>query len=569
MIFDPDGRRLFVGSEREGVKIWDLETGKIAQEQVDDSLRNMKAVISVTINSDSTFLAWGGSDEDEDATRYVTLWDLKQNRLAAKLECHVEDVYTVAFNTARTCLAAGCSDGTIWTWDVTDPYNPIRHAMPLLGHSSIVWRIAFSPNDRLLASASQDSSVILWDASTMQRVGMRLQGHADAVNSLVFSPDGSLLASGGDDKSIFLWDIRVCQPISGHSGIIYQVAASADGRWWASCDYKRDVLVWESRGQTLARRLPVPDTFPVCMAFKPGTNLLAVGTRYGEVLIWDLDADSELPNLRFETGETKNRSSLLFSIAYDPVSGLLATGNIDGDLCMWNAETGKLVAKAAGAHKGYLYSLAFSDDLLASCGDDGLVCLWDVSTVREAALASSDRSEVTLEVTATLSGHRQAVRSLSFHPATRHILVSGSEDRTIRAWDVRYPQMESIVLARHESAVMSVQFNPDGSLLASGSRDGTVALWMVPETLTFTHPDPGPRLNGVRLRAHQSTVNSVQFTADGRRLLSGAEDRTLLLWDYSPEGWKERACQVANRDLTEEEWTYYVSTERPPERTCP
>jgi WD40 repeat protein len=89
----------------------------------------------------------------------------------------------------------------VWLWDTASG----QQIAMLEGHTDWVRAVAFSPDGRLLASASADRSVWLWDTARGRQIAM-LEGHTDWVRGVAFSPDGRLLASAGNDRSVRLWD---------------------------------------------------------------------------------------------------------------------------------------------------------------------------------------------------------------------------------------------------------------------------------------------------------------------------------------------------------------------------
>ena len=108
--------------------------------------------------------------------------------------------------------------------------------------------IAFSPDEKKLASVSEDMTVQLWDVETGTGIGSALEGHDGWVSSIVFSPNGNKLAFPSEARTLCLWDVKIGtaigSPLEGHSGNIASIVFSPDGQKLASRSYDGTVCLW-------------------------------------------------------------------------------------------------------------------------------------------------------------------------------------------------------------------------------------------------------------------------------------------------------------------------------------
>ena len=297
--------------------------------------------------------------------------------------------------------------------EITNFTVGLSATLPL--HTAVVVSTMFSPDGGMLASASLDLTIQLWDIHTELLFGTL--EHRSPVLTMSFCPiDGCSLASGTDDGELHLWipdTGQLSTSLTGHTAAVLSVAFS-----------------------------PVDH------------DVLASGSADGTIRLWNAETEAHQRTL---TGHTDS----VLTVAFPSDGGLLASGSADGTIRLWDAETGEH-QQTFTEHTGAVQSVAFSFDggLLASGSADGMVRLWDLATG---------------ELKAVLD-HKSSVLSVAFSPRDS-LFATGSADGTARLWDpLTWGLMATL---GHESPVRSVAFNPDGGLLASGVEDGKVRQWQV------------------------------------------------------------------------------------------
>ncbi len=475
----------------------EMQDASLVEATLRDSVftKTFNAIWSVAISPRGTFWAAGSSRGE------VRVWREAGHALHLAWQAHTDTVErALAFSPDERLLASGSWDGTIKLWDLE--YG----ALLWTGwHADIVESLAFAPNGQMIASCGDDATIRLWDA----RSGVNVQTitvQGGTVNCVAWSPDGTQLAGGGFDRCIRVWALQGTQPatcvqtLSGHTHWVVGLAWSPDGAQLASGSCDRTVKVWDVASGYVCQTLSGHTDHVYATAWSPDGRTVASAGLDGTIWLWDVKRGSYRTALHGHTGH-------VYSIAFTPNSRSLLSGSEDRTLRVWDVENGQCVHIIQG-YAVSLYDVAWSPDgtQLVSGGTDTLVTLWDVA---------DDRTPLKV-----LRGHSRVVQGVVWSPDGR-LLASSGRDNAIRLWDPATGTCVQILQDPDYSDTLfwGVAWSPNGQLLASGSYMHGVQVW-----------DMTTRSRRWVGRAHPTWVRRVAWSPDGSRLASCGDDGTVRLW---------------------------------------
>lgn len=535
-VFSLDGRYLITAGADGSVRFWNTNDWSSA-----DSLSRSFPGAVLDLDASETVLAIAREDNT------LTLYFLNRPDLKPLDLEQADGVNIVKFSPNGEFLAFGLQNGQVRFWQRRSNafYNGPKHERS----SYLVF--AWSPDNLWLVSGGGDSLARLTKRDGTAQHSLR---HQDWVEGVAFGPDPSWYATASDDNIIRVINTEGTGTGTerfrmSHTHFAQRVIVSPDGEWIASTGYDQVVRIWDSVSGVQMLEIPL-DSNGSAIAFNQDGSRLIAADEDGNVSIWDISSlrarsgyieftefvreAKFTPSGEFlivnaddfnvwripadRVNEIKAGSggeiiattqSLTYDTAISPDSQWVAVVEYDSEDTQRNR--GTLIGIDGGnqfplEHGGEVTAVSFTNDgsLVVTSGVDGLLWFWDVqSGERQFSLAAGGK-----------------IYTMTTSPSAP--LVAAGLNGRVKIWNT--DTREEIAELEQAGDIISLAFSPDGTWLATGSSEGSVALWEV-EGMNFIRQETQLRLNGYS--------RELAFSPDNKWLAGGGSSGFAYLWDLA------------------------------------
>ncbi len=499
LYFGDDQELRVIGLKEDVLGVWRAHTGELIQRITMD----VHTFQTAFMRSDGRLLA------QLTTQRTIHLVDVSTNRLLHTLVGDSSPIWRISFSPNGHYVASGHASGQICIWAVASG----RLCHQWQAHRASVTALAFAPDSVRLASGAVDGAVALWQAATATLL-YTLPGHTDEVATLVFSPDGTTMMTGSHDLTVCLWETASGAQqglLQGHTSPVRQLAIAPNGQWLATGGVDTFVYLWDLQTQKVQYMLADHAAPIERLTFSPDNQTLAAHDANETISVWSVASGQRLHSYRLHLAAIQE-------LAFSADGRQSIAGCVDATVYWWDVRQPtqaqmavRLVGHRYRARAVAFSPVAFSPDtaLIASADFAGSLRLW----YRPHRATGSWSSRELLNA-------QTAISQIVFSPDGQFLAISS--DDGLRLWSLAKGRQTHLLQGATRYA-WKCAFSPDGRWLASGHPNHSICLW------SLTEP------TGIILRhtlaQHTNLISALLFSPDSRTLFSASFDDTLRRWE--------------------------------------
>lgn len=585
--FSPDGKLIVTACEDGAARVWETSSGRM----IGAELRHDAPVNGAAFSPDSAFLVTTSDDKTArrwsvesgkqvgpacmhdgpvtapsfapDGRRFLTtsegfnvctawVWDAATNILVTRSPAHQDDgSIGAAFSPdGKRVLSFYSSDiKAAWIWDG----GTGKETTPRLAPGQDIVDASFSPDGKWVVTASgnwvdrgSDAKVRVWNAATGQPLDFTIK-RSDPYTAVRFSPDGGQIVTGGQDGIARVWDAKSGEPNGPplwHRGRVTDLRFSANGRFLLTASGDGTARLWDLASDEAEAPILVQSEYGFDQARSPDGQRVAIGGWDGTVRVADASTDE---TILFNHAHKQTVEQVRFSAD----GRMLVTASRDKTARVWDVHSGRPLTPPL-THRMGVFDARFSPDgrrvathsapwrpSATSGGDAGEVRVWDVATGQP----------VTPPLPLAYTGY-----DLKFSRDSRLVAACCSYRNKAKS-EIDIWETETGKLVRNfkaDAAYEALALSPDCDRIAACSQSEQAGS---PDEAVIWDIGTGNELHRLK---HDGGITSVEFSRDGRQLLTASRDRTARVWNVET-GQPAQAPMVHARGLA---WATFGTGDR-------
>ena len=304
------------------------------------------------------------------------LFTMKSSHSIEQYTAHGGPVKGLAVSKNNKLMASASFDYSVVVWDL----NPIKEKITLIGHDAAVNAVEFSPRNDFLVSGGDDNNILLWSLNDISNINeeiqpIRLGNHRGKIADLEFSSDGKFLLSASWDGTVGVWDLKKRQKINslvGHKGPVYSVKYSKDNKFIYSSGYDGEIKLWKVNNGEYVRPLIKNGWGISKFEVDEKQNFIAFGSTDGQIKINKFDQDETILNIK------EDRVPIL-SMYYLEKENMISFGNAKGRMIILDTRNWSLVRDFNAVNGPIWDNILFpNDSSLIVAGLDDFLTRWQI-----------------------------------------------------------------------------------------------------------------------------------------------------------------------------------------------